>query len=112
MKSRLARIAVLALAIAVALSASAAEKQTVLYNFGKRSPTGWVPNSKLVMDAAGNLYGAASEGGINTQCCGVIFQLSPAAAGVWTYNVIYTFTGNGDASFPSGSLLMDAPFTV
>lgn len=108
MKTRLARIAVFALAFGLALSTNAAEKQTVLYNFAKRSPTGWAPNSKLVMDAAGNLYGAASEGGVSTQCCGVIFELSPASGGGWTYNVIYTFTGQGDGAFPTGSLVMDA----
>ncbi len=108
MKNYLAKIAVFGLAVGLALSASAAEKQTVIRYFAKRSPTGWAPNSKLVMDSAGNLYGAASEGGVSTQCCGVIFEISRASDGTWSYNVIYTFTGTGDGAFPAGSLVMDA----
>lgn len=54
-------------------------KETVLHRF-KKGPLGGgtSPTGKLVRDAAGNLYGSASEGGYscnNTPGCGAIFKL-------------------------------------
>ena len=59
----------------------------------------------LILDSVGNLYGAASQGGIvNSNCpsgCGVIFRLSPRAV----YTVLHSFTGIADGSFPNSSLI-------
>lgn len=53
---------------------------TSLHDFTGGSD-GSYPSSKLLLDSQGNLYGAASSGGIqNSQCssgCGVIFKISP-----------------------------------
>lgn len=57
---------------------------------------GGAPNGAPVLDAAGNLYGEASEGG-SLACpvtgCGLIFRLVPNPDGTWTYGVVYTFNG-------------------
>lgn len=57
---------------------------SVLYSF---SGTGldWVPHARLLADAAGNLYGTTSQGGstggaCGSAGCGVVFELTPAAA--------------------------------
>jgi len=56
-------------------------KETVLYRFTGGSD-GALPYAGLVLDATGNLYGAAAAGGTATCSdgsagCGVIFELSP-----------------------------------
>jgi uncharacterized repeat protein (TIGR03803 family) len=55
------------------------------------------PRGSLTLDAAGNLYGVATQ---------VAFELSPSNSGSWTETVLYTF-GNGDVSYPAG-LAFDA----
>ncbi len=65
--------------------------------------------ASLVMDSAGNLYGATQEGG-NNACsggCGVIFELKPVAGG-WSESVIYSFKGGADGAIPSGVILDSA----
>lgn len=60
------------------------------------------PDSALVLDSAGNLYGATEFGGDGG---GVIYELSPGANG-WTETVLHTF-GESDGSVPN-SLVRDA----
>ncbi len=57
----------------------------------------------LTLDANGNIYGAATSGGL-TGCCGTVFELSPPAVqgGSWIQTVLYSFTGGSDGSNPSG----------
>jgi uncharacterized repeat protein (TIGR03803 family) len=74
--------------------------ESVLHTF-TGSPDGGHPDSSLVADSAGNLYGVTYYGGI--YCvgyggCGTVFELSPDGNGGWTYNVIYSFTGSADAT--------------
>jgi uncharacterized repeat protein (TIGR03803 family) len=68
----------------------------------------------LVFDAAGNLYGTTSEGGIvgcgsdNSVGCGVVFQLTPNADGSWTESVLHSFCAHcGDGNGPEGGLIFD-----
>lgn len=54
--------------------------ETVLHNFTGGSD-GAFPEARLIMDASGNLYGVASQGG-DASCappygCGVVFELTP-----------------------------------
>jgi uncharacterized repeat protein (TIGR03803 family) len=49
------------------------------------------PNSGLVFDKAGNLYGTASGGGPVDG--GVIFQLAPQTDGTWKYMSLHIFEG-------------------
>jgi uncharacterized repeat protein (TIGR03803 family) len=74
------------------------------------------PRGSLVFDAAGNLYGTASKGGLpdctlDTLGCGVVFDLSPGAHSTspWSEKVLHNFTGNGgDGAFPYANLTFDA----
>jgi hypothetical protein len=98
-------------ALLFTLSLHAADKETLLYNF-RKSSGGALPAGGLVMDSAGNLYGATSEGGTSTSCgsygCGTIFEMSPNGSGGYTYNVLYNFNSFDSDSIPLGSMVMDA----
>jgi uncharacterized repeat protein (TIGR03803 family) len=62
----------------------------------------------VILDAAGNLYGAAELGGRYDY--GAVFELSPNSDGTWTETVLYSFNEYGaDASAnPEGRLTFDA----
>jgi uncharacterized repeat protein (TIGR03803 family) len=62
----------------------------------------------LIRDAAGNLYGAAANGGnTSSSCpwgsvgCGVIFRLDPLG----NERVLYVFTGGADGAYSNAGLL-------
>jgi uncharacterized repeat protein (TIGR03803 family) len=78
---------------------------TVLYSFTGGND-GETPIGNLIIDASGNLYGTASEGGLNGG--GTVFELSPSENG-WTFTLLYGLTGdpNGSAG-PWGGLTTDA----
>ncbi len=82
--------------------------QTIVYNFAGGSDGKW-PYGSLTLDAAGNLYGTASEGGIiNSNCsfgCGTVFRLSSSSTG-WTFHRIFAFAGP-DGSGPISAPIMD-----
>jgi uncharacterized repeat protein (TIGR03803 family) len=91
--------------------AKAAPAETVLYNF-TGSLRGGTPVGVLVADAAGNLYGTASTGGV-MKCaggCGVVFELSPPAnpGGKWVETVLHGFKGGADGQTPVSGLVFDA----
>jgi uncharacterized repeat protein (TIGR03803 family) len=88
-------------------------KETTLYRFsGGRD--GGDPQSALVFDQSGNLYGTTSFGGYSNNCvgdiygCGVIFELTQGAGGDWNEQVLYAFRGGRDGARPSGKLVFDA----
>ena len=76
MKAKFVGIAVLIALIASAAVAFAAEKETVLYQFSRKSG-GYGPQGPEVIDAQGNIFGVAREGALSGQCCGTIYELSP-----------------------------------
>lgn len=107
--SRTQRIAVLAVTILGIISSSAflaapafAQSETVIYSFLGGPTDGSYPNSGLIADSAGNLYGTTGNGGTD----GTVFELIPNSSGGWFEYPIHTFTGP-DGSGPSGSLVMD-----
>jgi uncharacterized repeat protein (TIGR03803 family) len=63
----------------------------VLYRFPGGSD-GYQPYGGVVLDPAGNLFGATFDGGHGGS--GVVFELSPSG-GTWNYSVLYNLTGNG-----------------
>ena len=79
--------------------------ETVLYNF-QNGADGYKPWPSLIFDSAGNLYGAAADGGSGGG--GTIFELSPSGNS-WTFKLIYSFSGNtGDGCGPRQPLASDA----
>jgi hypothetical protein len=83
--------------------------ETVLYSFNGGSD-GAYPQSGLVFDQSGNIYGTATSGGIGN-CnayvggCGVVFELTPTNSG-WTQTVLHSFTGGTDGGVPEGGLAL------
>ena len=75
--------------------------ETILHTFGNAQSDGAYPESPLVNDSRGNLYGTTIQGGTTGIPGGVVFQIS--AQGV--YSVVYNFGGTLDGSAPAGPLL-------
>jgi len=66
----------------------------------------------LVVDRAGNLYGAASYGGTGTGCidgstCGVVYELTPQTGATWQESVLYNFQAS-DGAGPYAPLIFDS----
>jgi len=78
--------------------------QTTIYSFcsAPNCTDGSYPESYLILDSVGNLYGTANNGGENG--AGVVFELSPGESG-WTETVLYSFGSiGGYADRPIGGL--------
>jgi hypothetical protein len=70
--------------------------------------------SSLVMDKMGRLFGVIPNAG-QMHCgatgiggCGVVFEMTPEAGGVWNYRVIFEFSGNSTGSEPLNGLAIDS----
>ena len=74
---------------------------TSIYKF-QNNGDGAIPASGLIFDAAGNLYGATTEGG--QLGGGVVFELTPAN-GNWTFHLLANLPGPGIGPF--GNLTFD-----
>jgi uncharacterized repeat protein (TIGR03803 family) len=72
-------------------------KEIILHNFGVTDGLG--PNSGLIVDKAGNLYGTTYEGG--NPSSGVIYRLM-RRGNVWDFAVIYNFKNLPDGIYPLG----------
>jgi len=77
----------------------------VLHNFGNGAD-GAQPQGGLILDAAGNFYGATTYGG--TQGYGTVFELSPKAGGGWTEKVLHSFASGTDGANPFSGVIFDA----
>lgn len=84
---------------------TAAGNEKVLYSF-QGSPDGADPQSTLIMDKEGALYGDTLGGGSSfcSRGCGTIFKLTPGGQ-AWTENVLYEFQGGNDGANPYGGLV-------
>ncbi len=87
--------------------------ERVLHSFTYSGTDGAYPYAGLIFDAAGNLYGTTSEGGISpgSTGAGAVFELtrSPhAVGGGWTEKVLYSFLHDTDGCYPSAGLIFDA----
>ena len=84
--------------------------RTTLYNFNYNGRDGIFPYGNLVFDAAGNLYGTTSGGGIHCapNGCGTVFELSPQQGGGWTEKVLHSFGNGNDGSDPFAGLVFDS----
>jgi uncharacterized repeat protein (TIGR03803 family) len=86
-------------------------KETILHRF-VGGMDGANPSSKLIFDAAGNLYGTTGYGGSSQPCgyfigCGVVFKLTPTSTQEWEETVLYRFSG-ADGAQPCCGLIFDA----
>jgi uncharacterized repeat protein (TIGR03803 family) len=87
---------------------------STFYSFkgGDGGPDGDIPESSLILDPAGNLYGTTNAGGTNVCIpqrlpgisCGTLFKLTTTGK----ETVLLSFGGPGDAGFPTNGLVRDA----
>ena len=80
----------------------------VLYRFSGGGDGG-DPDSEVIFDQTGSLYGTTVLGGPDCyfRGCGVVYQLTPSAASGWTERVLYSFSLGDDGAFPVGGLISD-----
>lgn len=82
-------------------------KVSVIFSF--EAGVGLYPESGVVQDASGALYGTTLEGGSGGGCssygCGLIYKLTDGASG-WTQTVLHAFTFSSDGAEPSGPPLL------
>jgi uncharacterized repeat protein (TIGR03803 family) len=62
----------------------------------------------VVLDTAGNLYGATYSGGGYSYEAGTVFQLTPQDGGQWAEKVLYAFQPVNDGTNPQAGVVLDA----
>ena len=72
--------------------------------FGFFGSLGESPNSGVILDAAGNVYGTVPED--SDQAFGLVFQLTPAGSS-WNFSTAYHFQNTTDGRQPWGGLIFD-----
>jgi uncharacterized repeat protein (TIGR03803 family) len=90
--------------IGIVFKVDASGNETILHAFGSIQNDGAYPESPLISDSRGNLYGTTIQGGTAGIPGGIVFQISAQGA----YSVVYDFGGKGDGSAPAGPLLPDS----
>ena len=85
-------------------------KERIIHSFLNDGHDGFYPAGSLISDAAGNLYGATTEGGTCGEYCGgTIFELLPQSGGAWSEQILYSFPANPQDGFsPLSDLVFDA----
>ena len=79
--------------------------ESVIYSF-QNGADGDLPAAGVIRDAKGNLYGTLYNGGNLGH--GAVFELSPnKKTGVWTKQLLYSFSGGNDGGQPVGGLIFD-----
>jgi uncharacterized repeat protein (TIGR03803 family) len=89
------------LGFGVVFKVSPAGQESVLYNF-TGAADGAIPDSGLVVDSQGNLYGTTLYGGAGF--AGTVYKLNPAGQ----ETVLYSFLDGADGGMPYGGVVMDA----
>ena len=76
--------------------------ETVLHSFNLDGSDGHYPNSGVIFDNSGNLYGTTVYGG--TDYAGAVYELTHSGSG-WVESILYSFGTEGE--LPVGGLVMD-----
>jgi hypothetical protein len=103
MEDKMTRLIQLTMAVGLLCGGAAAQGQTfnTLFNFGGLRGDGEDPQSGVVFDRSGNLWGFASLGG-GRNGTGTIFELTPPPGGVgeWTELTVHRFQDTPDGDTP------------
>lgn len=91
---------------------TARAQETVLYSF-KNTTDGNFPDSGVILDKQGNLYGTTPVGGNLATCggngCGEVFEIHHNSDGTWSDRSLYAFAGpSGDGASPYSTLFSDS----
>jgi uncharacterized repeat protein (TIGR03803 family) len=82
--------------------------------FNANGNDGYFPQSGLIIDSAGNLYGTTIYGGRGVCSstfpfgCGTVFELARTAEGNWREKILHEFGPGEDGPYPNGGLIFDA----
>jgi uncharacterized repeat protein (TIGR03803 family) len=84
-----------------------AQTVTTIHDFGS-GPDGDNPQSGVIFDTKGNLFGTAALGGSKGD--GTAYELAPPASGQsqWTETILHQFAGQPDGDTPDSVLTMTA----
>ena len=92
-------------------NANGSYQEKVLYAF-QGGNDGFSPYAGVTLDAAGNLYGTAIDGGGSSNCpngCGIVFKLTKGSNGAWSETILHAFQGApADGQGPGGKLILDS----
>jgi uncharacterized repeat protein (TIGR03803 family) len=82
-------------------------KRKTLWQFNEKNGAG--PDSGVIFDLAGNLYGTTRGGGRTCDGipCGTIFQLTQGSGSKWKHRLLYGFQRPEDGFLPSSGLVID-----
>lgn len=83
-------------------------KEQILHRFNNKD--GAFPWDTPTLDAAGNIYGTAYEGG--AALFGTVFKLSPTGTGSWQIHLIHQFGSFATGAFPVGSVVLSPNGTL
>jgi uncharacterized repeat protein (TIGR03803 family) len=75
-----------------------------VYSFKLNGSDGYNPWGNVILDSAGNLYGATEAGGVKD--FGTVFEISPLSDGGWSETVLHSFSG-ADGEGPLAGLIFD-----
>jgi uncharacterized repeat protein (TIGR03803 family) len=80
----------------------------MLHQFSNSDGDGALPQSGVIFDSLGNLYGTTTTGG--TSAGGTVYELSPNSGGGWTESIVHSFAGyfEGDGADAYGGLILDS----
>jgi hypothetical protein len=76
-----------------------------LHVFGTFKNDGRYPYGGLTVDASGNVYGTATDGGPNER--GTVFKLTQTTGGRWNETIIYGFPAECTCGVPGNNLVFD-----
>jgi uncharacterized repeat protein (TIGR03803 family) len=87
-------------------------KEKILHHFNNNGVDGFQPPAGVIFDAAGNLYGATSYGGLYYtgyyDAGGTVFELTPEADGEWKEFILHSFGNGTDGQGPAAGVVLDA----
>jgi uncharacterized repeat protein (TIGR03803 family) len=79
-------------------------KFRVIHTFTGGADGGGGSAGRMIFDAAGNLYGACTTGGVTG--FGTVFKLA-SVSGQWQLTTLYAFQDQPDGALPYGSVVLD-----
>ena len=90
------------------VNSSGTYTETTLHAFSNANNDGKAPESAVVMDANGNLFGTTEYGGGSAND-GTVYELVySSSTGSYTEQILYAFTGGTDGDQPTAGLFLDS----
>jgi uncharacterized repeat protein (TIGR03803 family) len=88
-------------------TAASAQNLITLISFVDETD-GFYPESGLIADANGNLFGTTAAGGASAHAYGTVFEVAKTSSGYASTPITLVRFGGANGAFPAGALIMDA----